>query len=109
MVLVRHAFQHTVYASYQDNGSTVKLGHAVGVNFLGILALGYLIAVLSQFDTAVMLLGIDALLAVIIMMNLSNALFRFGNNKNAIQFWLITAGYEVIAVFIIAATIFALG
>ena len=93
------------YMAVTGNKETKSNWVAVGVSFLGTLALGYLIGVLSLLDDLA-LIGIDALLAVIIAMIFASALFRFDNSQKATRFWLITAGNDIISVLVISAIVF---
>ena len=70
---------------------------AMGVQYLGLLTLAYLIGIFSLFPT-MFLLGLDALIGVILFLSLAGVLFQRGNTRNAMQFWLITAGYDIVAV-----------
>jgi len=67
------------------------------VQFIGTLVLAYLIGIFSLFPT-MFLLGIDALIGVVLLLSLAGALFQRGNTRHAVQFWLITAGYDVVAI-----------
>ena len=78
-----------------------KTNHlAMLMQLFGTFVLAYLIGVFSLFE-AMFLLGIDALMGVVLFLSLAGALFQRGNNRYAIRFWLITAGYELIAILII--------
>ena len=78
-----------------------KTNHlAMLMQFLGTLVLAYLIGIFSLFET-MFLVGIDALMGVVLLLSLAGILFQRGNNRNAVRFWLITAGYELIAILII--------
>lgn len=77
---------------------------ATVIQFLGLFMLAYLLGVLSVYPE-VFLLGTDALVGVIFFMTLAGVLFQRGNTRDAVRFWLITAGYEVVSILLIAAVI----
>ena len=74
---------------------------AMAVQLFALFLLAYIIGVFTIFEET-FLLGIDALMGITIFMTLAGVLFQRGNTRKAIRFWLITAGYEVIAIGIIA-------
>ena len=79
---------------------------AMATQFIGLLLLSYLIGIFSIHSEA-FLLSIDALLGITVFLTLAGVLFQRGNNRRALQFWLITAGYEVVAIILMALLIMA--
>ena len=73
---------------------------AMGLQFLGLLFLAYLIGIFSLFPE-ILLLATDALMGTVLFITLAATLFNRGNTREAIRFWLITTGYELIAITII--------
>ena len=78
---------------------------AMVIKFLSTATLAYLIGIFTLFEEAFLLL-FDALIGVILLSSLAETLFRCGNNRQAVRYWLITAGYELVSVLVITAVIF---
>ena len=74
---------------------------AMLMQLLGTFALVSLVGVFSLFE-AMFLLGLDALTGVILFLALAGSLYQRGNTRDAVRFWVITAGYEIAAVLIAA-------
>ncbi len=87
------------YMQLIQNKSKKTNWTAMVIQFLGLFTLAYLIGILSLFP-GMLLLGTDALLGVILLLSLAGILFERGNTRDAVRFWLITAGYECAAVLI---------
>ena len=77
---------------------------AMVVQFFGLLAQAYLIGLFSLFPE-IYLLCVDALIGVTMLMMLSGTLYQYGNTRDAYRLWGINAGYEVLAIIIIATVI----
>ena len=77
---------------------------AMVVQLLGTFTLVSLVGVFSLFE-AIFLLGLDALTGAILFVGLAGSLFQRGNTRDAVQYWIITAGYEVVTVLIAALVI----
>ena len=77
----------------------------VWVQILGLFVLAYFIAILSIFPIAMFLLSIDALIGVILFLTLAGFLFQYGNTSKAMGSWLISGGYGIAAIALMATII----
>ena len=92
------------YQSLRQNNTGRTNWAALVAHCLGTFVLAYLIGIFSLFET-MFLLGIDALMGIVLFFSLAGCLFHRGSTRETVRFWIIVAGYEMVAILSIALVI----